>query len=173
MAPFSIGTDTGGSVRCPAGLCGVSGLKPTYGRVSRFGLIAFASSLDQIGPLGRTVEDLALLMEVIAGHDPADSTSVNLPVPEYTKTVGQPLAGLRLGLVREHFGDGLDSEVDAAVREAVRVMNRLGATVKWLSLPHGKYAVAVYYVIAPCEASSNLAATTAYIMPIGRTKRKC
>ena len=157
MAPLSIGTDTGGSVRCPAGLCGVSGLKPTYGRVSRFGLIAFASSLDQVGPLGRTVEDLALLMEVIAGHDPADSTSVNLPVPEYSKSIRQPLAGLRLGLVREHFGEGLDAEVDAAVREAVRVYESLGATVKWFSLPHGKYAVAVYYVIAPCEASSNLA----------------
>jgi aspartyl-tRNA(Asn)/glutamyl-tRNA(Gln) amidotransferase subunit A len=157
MAPLSIGTDTGGSVRCPAGLCGVSGLKPTYGRVSRFGLIAFASSLDQVGPLGRNVEDLALLMEVIAGHDPSDSTSVNLPVPEYTKSVRQPLAGLRIGLVREHFGDGLDAEVDAAVREAVRVYESLGATVKWLSLPHGKYAVAVYYIIAPCEASSNLA----------------
>jgi len=157
MAPLSIGTDTGGSVRCPAGMCGVSGLKPTYGRVSRYGLIAFASSLDQIGPLGRTAEDLALLMEVIAGHDPADSTSVDLPTPEYTKTVRQPLAGLRLGLVREHFGAGLDAEVEAAVREAVRVYESLGATVKWLSLPHGKYAVAVYYVIAPCEASSNLA----------------
>ena len=157
MAPLSIGTDTGGSVRCPAGLCGVSGLKPTYGRVSRFGLIAFASSLDQVGTLGRSIEDLALLMEVIAGHDPADSTSVDLPVPEYTKTVRQPLAGLRLGLVREHFGEGLDGEVEAAVREAVRVYESLGATVKWLSLPHGKYAVAVYYIIAPCEASSNLA----------------
>jgi aspartyl-tRNA(Asn)/glutamyl-tRNA(Gln) amidotransferase subunit A len=157
MAPLSIGTDTGGSVRCPAGLCGVSGLKPTYGRVSRFGLIAFASSLDQAGPLGRTVEDLALLMEVIAGHDPCDSTSVDLPVPEYTNSISQPLAGLRLGLVREHFGEGLDAEVDAAVREAVRVYESLGATVKWLSLPQGKYAVAVYYIIAPCEASSNLA----------------
>ncbi len=157
MAPLSIGTDTGGSVRCPAALCGVSGLKPTYGRVSRFGLIAFASSLDQAGPFARTVEDLALLMEVIAGHDPADSTSVNLPVPEYTKTVRQPLAGLRLGLVREHFGEGLDAEVEAAVRAAVRIYESLGATVKWLSLPHGKYAVAVYYIIAPCEASSNLA----------------
>ena len=157
MAPLSIGTDTGGSVRCPAGLCGVSGLKPTYGRVSRFGLIAFASSLDQVGPLGRTAEDMALLLEVIAGHDPRDSTSVNVPVPEYTKMIGQPLAGLRLGLVREHFGEGLDGEVEAAVREAMRVYESLGATVKWVSLPHSKYAVAVYYVIAPCEASSNLA----------------
>ena len=125
--------------------------------MSRFGLIAFASSLDQVGPLGRTVEDVALLMEVIAGHDAVDSTSVDLPVLEYTKTVRQPLAGLRLGLVREHFGEGLDAEVEAAVREAVRVYESLGATVKWLSLPHGKYAVAVYYIIAPCEASSNLA----------------
>ena len=106
MAPLSVGTDTGGSVRCPAGLCGVSGLKPTYGRVSRYGLVAFASSLDQIGPLAQTAEDMALLLEVLAGHDPADSTSVDLPVPQYTKTVRQPLAGLRLGMVREHFGDG-------------------------------------------------------------------
>jgi aspartyl-tRNA(Asn)/glutamyl-tRNA(Gln) amidotransferase subunit A len=157
MAPLSVGTDTGGSVRCPAGLCGVSGLKPTYGRVSRYGLVAFASSLDQVGPLAQTAEDLALLLEVLAGHDPADSTSVDRPVPHYTENVRQPLGGLRLGLVREHFGDGLDGEVEASVREAVRVYESLGASVTWLSLPHGKYAVAVYYVIAPCEASSNLA----------------
>jgi aspartyl-tRNA(Asn)/glutamyl-tRNA(Gln) amidotransferase subunit A len=157
MAPLSVGTDTGGSVRCPAGLCGVSGMKPTYGRVSRYGLVAFASSLDQIGPLAQTAEDLALLLEVLAGYDPADSTSVNLPVPEYSRTVRQPLAGLRLGMVREHFGEGLDAEVEAAVREAVSVYESLGAKVTWLSMPHGKYAVAVYYVIAPCEASSNLA----------------
>ena len=119
--------------------------------------MAFASSLDQIGPLGQTAEDMALLLEVLAGHDAADSTSVDLPVPPYTQTVGQPLAGLRLGMVREHFGDGLDPEVDAAVREAVRVYESLGAKVTWLSMPHSKYAVAVYYVIAPCEASSNLA----------------
>ena len=157
MAPLSVGTDTGGSVRCPAGMCGISGLKPTYGRVSRYGLVAFASSLDQIGPLAQTAEDMALLLEVLAGQDPADSTSVHLPVPPYTKTVRQPLAGLRLGMVREHFGEGLDAEVEAAVREAVRVYESLGAKVAWLSMPHGKYAVAVYYVIAPCEASSNLA----------------
>ena len=157
MAPLSVGTDTGGSVRCPAGLCGVSGLKPTYGRVSRYGLVAFASSLDQIGPLAQTAEDMALLLEVLAGHDPADSTSVDLPVPQYSQTVREPLAGLRLGMVREHFGDGLDAEVDAAVREAVRVYESLGAKVTWLSMPHSKYAVAVYYIIAPCEASSNLA----------------
>jgi aspartyl-tRNA(Asn)/glutamyl-tRNA(Gln) amidotransferase subunit A len=157
MAPLALGTDTGGSIRCPAGLCGISGLKPTYGRVSRYGLVAFASSLDQVGPMGQTAEDCALLLEVLAGHDPMDSTSVNLPVPRYTETVGQPLEGLRLGLVREHFGEGLDAEVEKAVREAVDVYKSLGATVKELSMPHSKYAVAVYYIIAPCEASSNLA----------------
>jgi len=157
MAPLAIGTDTGGSIRQPAGLCGISGMKPTYGRVSRYGLVAFASSLDQVGPFGDTAEDIALSLEVIAGHDPCDSTSVDQPVPPYTQTVGQPLKGLRLGLVREHFGPGLDGEVEAAVREAMRVYEALGATIKWVSLPHSKYAVAVYYVIAPCEASSNLA----------------
>ncbi|MGA2621042.1 MAG: Asp-tRNA(Asn)/Glu-tRNA(Gln) amidotransferase subunit GatA [Thermoguttaceae bacterium] len=157
MAPLAVGTDTGGSIRCPAGLCGISGLKPTYGRVSRYGLVAFASSLDQVGPMGRTADDLAVLLEVMAGHDPADSTSIERPVPRYTESIGRPLAGLRLGLVREHFGEGLDGEVEAAVREAVRVYESLGARVRWLSMPHGKYAVAVYYVIAPCEASSNLA----------------
>jgi len=157
MAPLSIGTDTGGSIRQPAGLCGVTGMKPTYGRVSRFGLVAFASSLDQIGPLARTAEDAALLLEVIAGHDPRDSTSIPSPVPPYTQTVGQPLEGLRLGLVREHFGPGLDSEVESAVREAIRVYESLGAKVEEVSLPHAKYGIATYYVIAPCEASSNLA----------------
>ena len=121
MAPLAVGTDTGGSIRCPAGLCGISGLKPTYGRVSRYGLVAFASSLDQVGPLGQTVEDCAVLLEVLAGHDPNDSTSVDLPVPKYTDTIGRPLKGLRLGLVREHFGEGLDAEVERAVREAIRV----------------------------------------------------
>ena len=157
MVPLAVGTDTGGSIRQPAGLCGVTGMKPTYGRVSRYGLVAFASSLDQVGPLARTVEDTALLLEVLAGHDLADSTSVDLPVPEYAKTVRRPLEGLRLGLVREHFGEGLDPEVEAAVREAVRVYQSLGATIKEVSLPHGKYAVATYYIIAPSEASSNLA----------------
>jgi aspartyl-tRNA(Asn)/glutamyl-tRNA(Gln) amidotransferase subunit A len=157
MAPLSVGSDTGGSIRQPAGLCGVTGLKPTYGRVSRYGLVAFASSLDQIGPLARTAEDAALLLEVLAGHDPLDSTSVDLPVPHYSETVKQPLKNLRLGLVREHFGQGLDAEVEAAVRAAVDVYRSLGATVKDVSLPHGKYGVATYYIIAPCEASSNLA----------------
>ena len=157
MAPLSIGSDTGGSIRQPAGLCGVTGLKPTYGRVSRYGLVAFASSLDQIGPLARTAEDVALLLEVMAGHDPLDSTSVDRPVPKYRETVKQPLKNLRLGLVREHFAAGLDREVEAAVREAVKVYESLGATVEDISLPHGKYGVATYYIIAPCEASSNLA----------------
>jgi aspartyl-tRNA(Asn)/glutamyl-tRNA(Gln) amidotransferase subunit A len=157
MAPLSVGTDTGGSIRQPAGLCGVTGLKPTYGRVSRYGLVAFASSLDQIGPLARTAEDAALLLEVLAGHDPLDSTSVNMPVPNYADTIKQPLKGLRLGLVREHFGEGLEPDVDKAVREAVAVYKSLGATIKDISLPHGKYGVATYYIIAPCEASSNLA----------------
>jgi aspartyl-tRNA(Asn)/glutamyl-tRNA(Gln) amidotransferase subunit A len=157
MAPLAVGSDTGGSIRCPAGLCGVTGMKPTYGRVSRYGLVAFASSLDQIGPLGQTAEDCALLLEVLAGYDPKDSTSIDRPVPTYTATVRRPLDGLRLGLVREHFGEGLDGEVEAAIREAVGVYQSLGATVKEISLPHSKYAVAVYYIIAPCEASSNLA----------------
>lgn len=157
MAPLAVGTDTGGSIREPAGLCGVVGLKPTYGRVSRYGLVAFASSLDQVGPLARTAEDVALLLEVLAGYDPKDSTSIDLPVPPYTETVRRPLEGLRIGLVREHFGEGLDPEVEAAVREAVRVYESLGAVVRELSMPHGKYAVAAYYIIAPSEASSNLA----------------
>jgi aspartyl-tRNA(Asn)/glutamyl-tRNA(Gln) amidotransferase subunit A len=157
MAPLAVGTDTGGSIRAPAGLCGISGMKPTYGRVSRYGLVAFASSLDQIGPMGQTAEDCALLLEVLAGHDPMDSTSIDRPVPRYSETVRRPLEGLRLGLVREHFGAGLDAEVERAVREAIGVYQSLGATVKELSMPHSKYAVATYYIIAPCEASSNLA----------------
>jgi aspartyl-tRNA(Asn)/glutamyl-tRNA(Gln) amidotransferase subunit A len=157
LAPLSLGTDTGGSIRQPAGLCGVTGLKPTYGRVSRFGLVAFASSLDQIGPLARTAEDAALLLEVIAGHDSYDSTSVDRPVPSYSQSVNEPLKGLTLGLVREHFGEGLEAEVETAVREAVKVYQSLGANIKEISLPHSKYGVAAYYIIAPSEASSNLA----------------
>ncbi len=157
MAPVAIGTDTGGSIRQPAGLCGVTGLKPTYGRVSRFGLVAFASSLDQIGPLSLSAEDAALVLEVIAGYDPQDSTSVNLPVPEYSRTVREPLKNLRLGVVREHFAEGLDPEVETKVREAIKVFESLGAKLVDISMPHGKYGVATYYVIAPSEASSNLA----------------
>jgi aspartyl-tRNA(Asn)/glutamyl-tRNA(Gln) amidotransferase subunit A len=157
MAPLAVGTDTGGSIRQPAAFCGVVGLKPTYGRVSRYGLIAFASSLDQVGPLARTAEDAALLLETIAGYDPRDSTSANIPVPAYRQTVTQPLSHVTLGRVREHFGSGLDPEVEASVREAIRVYQSLGAQVKDISLPHSRYGIATYYIIAPCEASSNLA----------------
>ncbi|HEY2841065.1 MAG TPA: amidase family protein [Pirellulales bacterium] len=157
LTPLSIGTDTGGSIRQPAGLCGITGMKPTYGRVSRYGLVAFASSLDQAGPMATSAADAALLLEAIAGHDPCDSTSIDAPVPSYSQTVTQPLAGLTLGLAREHFGPGLDSEVERAVREAIAVYESLGAKVKEISLPHSKYSVATYYIIAPSEASSNLA----------------
>lgn len=157
MSPAAIGTDTGGSIRQPAGLCGVVGMKPTYGRVSRYGVVAFASSLDQVGPLGRSVEDVALVLESIAGHDPRDSTSLKVPVPAFSQSVNKPLANLRIGWVREHFGPGLDSDVEKAIREALDVYKSLGATLHEISLPHSKYAVATYYVIAPSEASSNLA----------------
>lgn len=157
MAPLSIGTDTGGSIRQPAGLCGVVGMKPTYGRVSRYGLIAFASSLDQVGPLARTTTDAALLLEAIAGHDPRDSTSLEEAVPAYSQSINKPLENLRIGIVREHFAEGLDNEVEQAVQAAIKVYESLGAEVKEVSLPHSKYGVAAYYVIAPSEASSNLA----------------
>ncbi|WP_428303763.1 Asp-tRNA(Asn)/Glu-tRNA(Gln) amidotransferase subunit GatA [Lacipirellula sp.] len=157
FAPLAIGTDTGGSIRQPAGLCGIVGMKPTYGRVSRYGLVAFASSLDQVGPFATTTEDAALLLEAVAGHDPRDSTSINRPTPPYTDSINKPLAGLKLGIVPEHFGAGLDPEVAAAVKSAIEVYKSLGAEVKEVALPHGKYGVAAYYVIAPSEASSNLA----------------
>jgi len=157
MAPLSIGSDTGGSIRQPAGFCGVTGMKPTYGRVSRYGLVAFASSLDQVGPLAHSAEDAALLLQTIAGHDPLDSTSAPVEVPDYLASINQPLEGLRLGLVKEHFGPGLDDEVEAAVRLAIKEFESRGAQVREISLPHSQYAIATYYVIAPCEASSNLA----------------
>jgi aspartyl-tRNA(Asn)/glutamyl-tRNA(Gln) amidotransferase subunit A len=157
MTPLSLGTDTGGSIRQPASLCGIVGMKPTYGRVSRYGLVAFASSLDQIGPFAHDVTDCALLLEVIAGHDPRDSTSVASPVPAYSQTVDKPMKGLRLGVVREWFGEGLDGEVAASVREAIDIYRRLGATINEVSLPHSKYGIAGYYIVATSEASSNLA----------------
>jgi aspartyl-tRNA(Asn)/glutamyl-tRNA(Gln) amidotransferase subunit A len=159
-APLALGTDTGGSVRQPASLCGIAGLKPTYGRVSRFGLVAYASSLDQIGPLAHTVADVALLLEAIAGHDPRDSTCVDVaeqPVPLYSQTVEQPVRPLTIGVAREYFGAGLDAEVEQSVRAALKVFEGLGATVKDVSLPHSPYAVATYYLVATAEASSNLA----------------
>jgi aspartyl-tRNA(Asn)/glutamyl-tRNA(Gln) amidotransferase subunit A len=157
MAPLALGSDTGGSIRQPAGFCGVVGMKPTYGRVSRYGLVAYASSLDQIGPFANDVAGAALLLEVIAGHDRRDSTSVDSAVPEYSLKVEEPLTGLKIGIAKEHFVSGLDREVEQAIRAALDVYRSLGAEIHEISLPHSKYAVAVYYIVAPCEASSNLA----------------
>jgi aspartyl-tRNA(Asn)/glutamyl-tRNA(Gln) amidotransferase subunit A len=153
----ALGSDTGGSVRQPASLCGVVGLKPTYGRVSRFGLVAFASSLDQIGPVTKTVRDAALIMNAIAGHDPQDSTSLNEPVPDYVASFGNDLRGIRLGVPKEHMIEGIDPEVRAAINAAVKQLNSLGAEIVEVSLPATEYAVAVYYIIATAEASANLA----------------
>ena len=157
LAPLALGSDTGGSIRQPATLCGITGLKPSYGRVSRYGLIAFASSLDQVGPFGHDLADIALLLGVIAGRDPMDSTSVDAPVPDYAATLDTPPNTLRIGLVREYFGEGLDPEIEAAIREAVRVYETAGATTKEVSLPHAKYGIPAYYIVAPAECSSNLA----------------
>ncbi|MGQ0644226.1 MAG: Asp-tRNA(Asn)/Glu-tRNA(Gln) amidotransferase subunit GatA [Elusimicrobiota bacterium] len=157
LAPLALGSDTGGSIRQPAALCGVVGFKPTYGRVSRFGLVAFASSLDQIGPFAWNAADAAALLQAIAGPDPRDSTSVDRAVPDYAAALGKGVKGLRVGLPKEYFIDGMDPQVDRAVREAVKVFQSLGAEVEEISLPHTDAAVAVYYVLAPSEASSNLA----------------
>ncbi|MBV9462943.1 MAG: Asp-tRNA(Asn)/Glu-tRNA(Gln) amidotransferase subunit GatA, partial [Verrucomicrobiae bacterium] len=153
----ALGSDTGGSIRQPAGLCGCVGLKPTYGRVSRFGLVAFASSLDQIGPLAKTVEDAALLLGVIAGHDPLDSSSVARPVPDYVASLSKGVQGLRLGLPKEYFVEGMDPRVKSAIQAAIRQLEDLGAKIVEISLPHTAAAVATYYVVATAEASSNLA----------------
>jgi len=153
----ALGTDTGGSVRQPAALCGVVGLKPTYGRVSRYGLVAFASSLDQAGPLARTVADAALLLGAIAGHDPQDATSSPRPVPDYAAALGGDIKGLRVGVPREYFVPGMEPGVEAAVRQALADLEALGAVVEEVSLPHTEYALPVYYLIAPAEASANLA----------------
>ncbi len=157
MAVMALGSDTGGSIRQPAALCGIVGMKPTYGRVSRYGLIAFASSLDQIGPLTRDVRDAALLMNVISGHDERDSTSVETPVPDYTKALSKEIKGMRIGIPKEYFVGGLDPEVDKSVQEAVRCLEKLGAAVEKISLPNTEHAISVYYIVAPSEASSNLA----------------
>jgi aspartyl-tRNA(Asn)/glutamyl-tRNA(Gln) amidotransferase subunit A len=153
----ALGTDTGGSIRQPAACCGLVGLKPTYGRVSRFGLIAFASSLDQAGPMTKDVHDTALLMNVICGYDPLDSTSLKVEVPDYTAVLGKDVAGMSIGIPKEYFMEGLDREVEKAVSEAIKVLEGLQMEVKEVSLPHTDYAVAAYYLIAPAEASSNLA----------------
>ncbi|MGB3364462.1 MAG: Asp-tRNA(Asn)/Glu-tRNA(Gln) amidotransferase subunit GatA [Thermodesulfobacteriota bacterium] len=153
----SVGTDTGGSIRQPAALCGVVGMKPTYGRVSRFGMIAFASSLDQAGPITKTVEDTALILNAISGHDPKDSTCLNIPVPDYTKSLKSDLKGLKIGIPKEYFVDGMDKDVENSSRKAISAMEELGAEIVEISLPHTEYAVLTYYIIAPSEASSNLA----------------
>jgi len=157
MATATLGTDTGGSIRQPAAFCGTVGLKPTYGRVSRYGLVAFASSLDQIGPFAKDVEDAAHMLRVIAGHDPMDSTSVDAAVPDYAAELGTGVAGLKLGIPAEYFIDGMDPEVEAAVRDAVKTLEKLGARAEPVSLPHTEYGLAAYYLIAPAECSSNLA----------------
>jgi aspartyl-tRNA(Asn)/glutamyl-tRNA(Gln) amidotransferase subunit A len=153
----SLGSDTGGSIRQPASHCGVVGLKPTYGRVSRYGLVAYASSLDQIGPLTKEVRDAALLLQAIAGHDPKDSTSAPQAVPDYTAALGREVKGLKIGVPREYFGHGLDPEVETAIRAALKTLEGLGVELIEVSLPHTEYAVATYYVVAVAEASSNLA----------------
>jgi aspartyl-tRNA(Asn)/glutamyl-tRNA(Gln) amidotransferase subunit A len=153
----SIGSDTGGSIRQPAALCGIVGMKPTYGRISRFGLVAFASSLDQIGPFSKDVTDCALMLNAICGYDPMDSTAANLPVPDYTQSLINDVKGMKIGIPKEYFIEGMDVEVEASVREAVEVLRGCGAIVEEISLPHSEYAIATYYIIAPAEASANLA----------------
>lgn len=156
-AVASLGSDTGGSIRQPASFCGVVGLMPTYGRVSRYGLIAFASSLDHIGPFAKTVKDAAILLHVIAGRDPMDSTSADVPVPDYVQEIGKPVRGMKLGIPKEYFGEGLDPEVRASVEAATQLLNDAGAEIVHISLPHTTYAIPAYYVIATAEASANLA----------------
>jgi len=154
---LATGSDTGGSIRQPASFCGVVGLKPTYGRVSRYGLIAFASSLDQVGPITKDVTDAALLMNVIAGHDPSDSTSANIPVPDFTQALTGDIKGLKVGVPPELMGEAIDPEVRDVITAALKVLEDLGATCEEVSLPHAEYGLATYYIIAPAEASSNLA----------------
>ncbi|MCX5701815.1 MAG: Asp-tRNA(Asn)/Glu-tRNA(Gln) amidotransferase subunit GatA, partial [Candidatus Omnitrophica bacterium] len=156
-AIMALGSDTGGSIRQPASFCSVVGLKPTYGRVSRYGLVAFASSLDQIGPITKDITDCALLMKIISGYDPCDSTSVNIAVPDYAKSLGEDIKGIKIGVPKEYFIAGLEAEVKNIIQEAVNKLKELGASSSEVSLPHTEYAVPVYYIIATAEASSNLA----------------
>jgi aspartyl-tRNA(Asn)/glutamyl-tRNA(Gln) amidotransferase subunit A len=157
MAVATLGSDTGGSIRQPASFCGVVGLMPTYGRVSRYGLIAFASSLDHIGPLTKTVKDAAIVLRTIAGRDPMDSTSADLPVPDYVAELEKPVQGLKIGVAKEYLGEGLDPEVRNAVETAIHKLENLGCKIVQISLPHTKYAIPTYYIVATAEASSNLA----------------
>ncbi len=156
MAPVALGTDTGGSIRQPAAFCGITGLKPTYGRVSRWGMIAYGSSLDQGGPMAQTAEDAALILNTIAGFDPKDSTSMDKPVEDYTAQLNAPLTGLKIGLPKEYFGSGLSDGIRSAVMDAVKQFEKLGATVKEISLPRTELSIPAYYIIAPAEASTNL-----------------
>lgn len=157
LATGTLGTDTGGSIRQPAAFCGVVGLKPTYGRVTRYGIIAFASSLDQVGPITADVEDAAILLKVVAGKDPRDSTSVDREVPDYPSLIKDKISGLTAGLPKEYFDEGVDPEVRSRIEEAIEVLKKLGVKFKEISLPHTEYAIATYYIVAPAEASSNLA----------------
>lgn len=157
MSPAALGSDTGGSIRQPASLCGVVGVKPTYGRVSRYGLIAFGSSLDQIGPITKCVKDAALILEKIAGRDERDSTSLKAAVPAYSQLLSKDIKDLILGVPKEYFVEGMDNEVSAKIKEAIEILKSLGAKIKEISLPHSAYGIAVYYLIATAEASSNLA----------------
>ncbi len=157
MAVITLGSDTGGSIRQPASFCGVIGLMPTYGRVSRYGLIAFASSLDHIGPLTKTVQDAAVVLGVIAGHDPMDSTSAEVPVPDYVAEMDKPVQGLKIGVAKEYFTEGLDSEVRQSIENAIQKLATLGCEIVPVSLPHTEYAIPAYYIVATAEASSNLA----------------
>jgi aspartyl-tRNA(Asn)/glutamyl-tRNA(Gln) amidotransferase subunit A len=157
MAVAALGSDTGGSIRQPAAFCGVVGLMPTYGRVSRYGLIAFASSLDHIGPLTKTVSDAATVLRTIAGRDPMDATSADVPVPDYVAELDKPVDGLKIGVAREYFGEGLDAEVRAAVEDGIQSLARLGCEVIPVSLPHTEFAIPTYYIVATAEASANLA----------------
>ena len=157
---YSLGSDTGGSIRQPASLCGVVGLKPTYGLVSRYGLVAFASSLDQIGPITKDVGDAALVLNAIAGHDPRDSTSINREVPDYTKALTGDINGLRVGVPKEYFVEGIEPGVEDAIRRAIDTLDGLGAIVSETSLPSTPYGMAVYYIVAPSEASANSRGTT-------------
>ncbi|MFK7734226.1 MAG: amidase family protein, partial [Pseudomonadales bacterium] len=156
LAPAATGTDTGGSIRQPAALCGITGMKPTYGRISRYGMIAFASSLDQAGPMARSVEDLALLLELMSGYDPRDSTSIDADVPDYSASLNNSIEGLRIGVPKEYFSEGLNPGTAACVEQAIAEYQKMGATISEISLPHSPLSVPAYYVIAPAEASTNL-----------------
>lgn len=157
LCAASFGTDTGGSIRQPAAFCGITGMKPTYGRITRYGIIAFASSLDQAGPMGKSAEDVAVLLNATCGFDENDSTSLKEPVPDFTQNLGKDIRGMKIGIPAEYFIDGIDPEIETAVREAAKVYEKMGATVREINLPHTEYAVPTYYIIAPAECSANLA----------------